>query len=97
LSGDDFLKGTGSAFRFDFQGTGVEGTFTLVDFGTTTFSASDFSYTGLSGGLSGSFVFNGSQLDFVVIPEPSTVLLTAVGMVVVLYRIRRRRLVISPR
>lgn len=97
LSGDDFLKGTGSAFRFDFQGTGVAGTFTLVDYATTTFSASDFSYTGLAGSLSGSFVLNGSQLDFVVVPEPSTVLLSALGLVVVLNRIRRRRATISSR
>jgi autotransporter-associated beta strand protein len=91
-AGNDFLKGTGSDFRFDFLNTGVVGTFTLVDWASsTTFSALDFSYTGLASGLTGSFALNGSQLDFTVtaVPEPSAYALLLGGLGV-LYCLRRR-------
>lgn len=90
----DFLKGTGSAFRFDFLGTGELGTYKLVDWaGTTSFSASDFSYTNLASGYSGSFAFNGSQLEFttVAIPEPRAAALLGLGLLVGLM-VRRRSL-----
>jgi len=62
----NFTKGTGSVFRFDFQGSTAIGTFKLVDWvGTTAFTIADFSYTNLGPGLKGSFQFNGSQLEFV--------------------------------
>lgn len=71
----NFLKDTslGTNFRFDFGGSAHSGTFVLVNWsGSTGFSASDFSYTNLGGGLTGSFAFNGSQLEFSAVPEAST-------------------------
>jgi autotransporter-associated beta strand protein len=88
-----FDKGTGSVFSFDFLGTGGNGfTYTLVNFGSTDFVVSDFGYTNLSSGLTGSFVQNANSLQFVtsVIPEPSTVLLAGLGLAFVLWRGRRR-------
>jgi fibronectin-binding autotransporter adhesin len=66
----------GSNFRFDFAGSANTGTFKLVGWtSSSSFNASDFSYTNLGSGLTGSFSVSGSQLDFSVfppIPEPST-------------------------
>lgn len=89
-------KGTGSFFQFDFGGTGdtsVARTYTLVQAasGFGTFSASDFSYTGLDAGIaSGSFAIVGNDLQFttVVVPEPGAALLGGLGMLALL---RRRR------
>ena len=66
----------GSNFRFNFEGATNTGTFKVVDWtGSSSFIASDFSYTNLGSGLTGSFSISGSQLDFSVlpaVPEPST-------------------------
>ena len=83
----NFTKGTGSVFRFDFQGSTATGTFKLVDWvGTTAFIIADFSYTNLGPGLKGSFQFNGSQLEFVsenkgipIITTPPTASAITVG------------------
>jgi autotransporter-associated beta strand protein len=83
----NFLKDTagGTAFRFDFLGSSQTGTFKLVDWsGTTDFGIGDFSYTGLADGNSGSFAFNGSQLEFQVVPEPSTWALLAASLLALL-------------
>jgi autotransporter-associated beta strand protein len=83
----NFLKDTagGTAFRFDFLGSSQTGTFKLVDWsGTTDFDIGDFSYTGLADGNSGSFAFNGSQLEFQVVPEPSTWALLASSLLALL-------------
>jgi len=63
-------KGTAGAFKFDFQGLGCSATtYTLATFASTTFSVSDFSYTNLGSGLTGSFVIvGGTQLQFRVNP-----------------------------
>jgi autotransporter-associated beta strand protein len=95
----EFLKGTGSSFRFDFLGTGgAEGTYTLVQWDSTAdlgggalgtnFQASDFSYVPLPLGYEGTFSFNGSSLQFIVVPEPSSLLLGGLGALALL---RRRR------
>jgi autotransporter-associated beta strand protein len=88
----DFSKDTtiGSVFRFDFLGSAFAGTFDLVIWdGTTDFDVSDFSYTNLGGGYTGSFNITGSTLQFVsVIPEPSTAL---AGILLGLGLLRRRR------
>jgi len=78
-TGSDFLKGSGSVFRFDFGGASLSGTYTLVDWtGTTNFSPSDFSYTGLGGNTSGAFSFNGSSLVFTTsVPEPGALMAAA--------------------
>jgi len=98
----EFLKGTGTAFRFDFQGGTALGTFKLVDWASTasigggalgtSFNIADFSYTNLGGGHTGTFQFNSTQLEFVaVVPEPSTWALLAFSLTTVVV-LRRRRL-----
>lgn len=59
-------EGSGSNFEFNFGGTGEAGTtYTLATFASTTFSASDFSYTNLAPGLIGAFsIVNGDTLQF---------------------------------
>jgi hypothetical protein len=88
-------KGTGTYFQVDFGGTGDSDTvrtYTLVTAagGFGSFLSSDFSYTGLSGSLTGSFAISGNNLDFttVVIPEPGGAWLGGLGMLALL---RRRR------
>jgi fibronectin-binding autotransporter adhesin len=88
-AGSDFIKGTAGSYRFDFLGSGNLGTFKLVDWvDTTNFVISDFSYTNLGAGKTGSFAITGSQLDFTVIPEPRAALLGSLGLLALL---RRRR------
>jgi len=101
----DFLNDTslGTNFRFDFNGSAHSGTFVLVNWsGSTGFSASDFSFTNLGGGLTGSFAFNGSQLEFSAVPEPSTwvgmaVLAMTAGMMFLRRRPALQRVVSSRR
>ena len=93
----DFLKDTaaGSVFRFDFLGSSATGTFKLIDWsGSTGFSASDFSYNigSLGGGNTGTFAFSNSQLEFTVVPEPSTWAMLAFGLTTVMVLRRRRPL-----
>lgn len=102
LSGNasEFLRSTasGSIFRFDFMGSTATGIFTLVDWESTAnlgggalgtdFSLTDFSYTNLGGGNTGSFSFNGTSLQFTVVPEPRAALLGSIGILALL---RRRR------
>lgn len=91
-AGSDFLLGTGSSFTFNFANSGAEGWYKLVDWtGTTTFSASNFTATNLTAGLTGNFVIDSgtSALYLNVIPEPGSVILAGLG---VLGLLRRRRL-----
>jgi fibronectin-binding autotransporter adhesin len=92
----DFLKGTGSAFTFNFQGTGAEGWYKLVDWTGTaasTFSNGDFLATGLSGSLTGNFVVDNATkaLYLNVVPEPATWGLLAFSLTTVMVLRRRRR------
>lgn len=87
----NFTKDTsaGSEFRFDFMNSSSAGVFKLIDWsGTTDFLATDFSYTNLGAGLTGSFTFNGSQLEFTAVPEPTTAL---AGLLITAGLLRRRR------
>ena len=97
----EFIKGSGSVFCFDFLGSTETGTFTLVDwdstafvgggFEGTSFAATDFTYTNLGNSNTGTFQFNGSQLQFQAIPEPSAgVLMLIAGTA--LFVLRRRRM-----
>lgn len=62
ISGNFTKSGSGN-FRFDFGGTTEVGTFTLVEWsGTTTFSAGNFSATGVGGGNSATFSIVGNTL-----------------------------------
>ncbi len=82
ITGGDFLKGGGSSFTFDFQGTGSLGWYKLVDWdGTTDFTSSDFSWTNLAGGYLASFTVDAgtSALYVQVVPEPSTAVLLLAG------------------
>lgn len=85
-------KGTGTIFTFDFLGTGAAAnTYTLLTFGSSIgFSVSDFSYTNLGGGLSGTFSLQGDSLQFSVVPEPQTYALLAGGLMAVFFFRRKR-------
>lgn len=88
---DRNLVGTGSRV-FDFNGTGVlDETYTLLQWGgTSSFSASDFSATGLASGLAGTFAIVGDELQLTVIPEPGTLLLVGIALgSLALFRRRR--------
>jgi len=72
ISGDFLKSGGGSAFQFDFGGTGELGTYVLVTWeGTADFSASDFSYANLAPTLVGEFRINGNQLEFSTAAPPA--------------------------
>jgi len=60
ITSGDFLKGTGSAWAFDFAGTGAVGWYKIVDWtGTSNFQAGDFTASNLGAGLSGAFIVDG--------------------------------------
>lgn len=100
ISDGALLRGTGDLFQFDFLNTGEVGVFTLItwtsldDLGGgapgTNFVIEDFSYVNLDDSLSGSFVFSGTSLQFVIVPEPGTVALL-MGACALLVLIRRRK------
>lgn len=79
----DFLKGTGTTFSFDFQGTGAVGFYKLVDWtGSTGFTNTDFAGSNLGSGLGvGGFTVDAatSALYLEVVPEPSTWALLALA------------------
>jgi hypothetical protein len=99
----EFIKGSGSVFCFDFLGSTETGLFTLVDWDSiasfgggvdgTSFAATDFTYTNLGSSNTGTFQFNGSQLEFQAVPEPSTTALSLLSAVLfgTHLAIRRRR------
>ncbi len=68
LGSGAFTKGSASGtFAFDFGGTGVAGqTYTLATFGSTTFSAADFTATNLAAGVTGTFQVAAGALTFTV-------------------------------
>jgi autotransporter-associated beta strand protein len=90
----NFTKGTAGAYQFNFMGSNpnVSGrTYTLVTWtGTTTFSASNFTFTGLTGSFTGgTFGIVGNSLQFYsAIPEPTSAL---AGLLLTTGILRRRR------
>jgi len=93
--GNDFLKGTGSSFTFDFAGTGDVGWYKLVDWaggGTTTFDVLDFSGVNLASTYTSEFAIQDNALYVNVVPEPSTyALLAAAAAGFGAHVVRRRR------
>ncbi|MGB6223243.1 beta strand repeat-containing protein [Haloferula sp.] len=85
-------KGTGTIFEWDFGNTGVfNNTYTLVAAGSNgllDWIASDFTYKNLTPGLTGNFTITGNNLDFTVIPEPTSAL---AGLLLGAGLLRRRR------
>jgi hypothetical protein len=70
--GGSLIKGGGTSFRFNFQGTGHSGgVYTLAIFLNTTFAATDFSATNLAPGLTGSFVLSQQALQFTIVGPPT--------------------------
>jgi autotransporter-associated beta strand protein len=93
-NGGDFLKGSGSAFTFDFADTGAVGWYKLVEWdGITNFAATDFVATNLNAGLSGTFTVDSgsSALYLNVIPEPSAAVLLGIGGLLILPRRKIRK------
>jgi autotransporter-associated beta strand protein len=92
ITGPFTKAGVGTGYRFDFGGSTELGTFTLVDWTTTTtFQASDFSFTNLGGGNTGSFDIQGNSLVFTAVPEPSVLAGLAVAVVAAAAARCRRR------
>lgn len=84
-------EGSGTIFVFDFLGTGaVNNTYTLLTFNSTNFSVGDFTYTNLASGLSGDFILNSGNLQFQIVPEPSSFLMVLAAFGMMLWRQRRR-------
>jgi T5SS/PEP-CTERM-associated repeat protein/autotransporter-associated beta strand protein len=82
IIGGNFVRGEGDTFMFDFADTGngtlaVPETYTLISFGAEqdvgygTFTASDFSYTDMPAGETGTFDLGPNSLTFTVVPEPA--------------------------
>lgn len=94
LSGS-LAKGSGSSFLFDFTGGLAGQTYTLVQFGSTDFVATDF---GIASGIDGTFDIVGNSLQFTatatnIVPEPQSILLAACGLLglIGLTALRRRQ------
>lgn len=95
-AGNDFIKGSGTDWTFNFAGGGAMGWYQLVDWtGSSAFVAEDFKAINLDSGLSGSFVVDAgtSALYLNVVPEPSAGLLLLGGLSLLMMMSLRRHVV----
>jgi autotransporter-associated beta strand protein len=68
--GGALTKGSAGTFEFAFtpgDGLAEGNTYTLVNFGSTNFAASDFTYSGLPAGMKGVFTLGAGTLQFTVL------------------------------
>lgn len=93
MNGDLWRTGAGGQHVFDFTDAGwQEGqTYTLIEFGSTNFDESDFSYSN-GGPFAGDFILEGNSLKFHLtsIPEPSAYALGGLGLAALVIRRKRR-------
>jgi autotransporter-associated beta strand protein len=92
--GSRFLKGSGTSWEFDFAETGQIGWYRLITWDTasgTTFSATDFTASNLTGDYTGSFSIDDGGLYIHVVPEPAVMSLVALtGLIALAVRMWRR-------
>jgi hypothetical protein len=73
-------KSGSGPYLFNFQNSGAAGnTYTLATFASSSFNGTDFSYSGLSAGVGGTFVVSGTQLQFVTVATVSAPVITSAG------------------
>jgi fibronectin-binding autotransporter adhesin len=90
--GSDFLQGTGSAWTFDFAGTGGLGWYKLIEWsGTSDFESIDFTGANLGEGLASEFTIQDKALYVNVVPEPSTYALLLGAALLLFGKTYRRR------
>ena len=71
LGGGALTKSGAGTFAFDFGGTGQTGqTYTLALFGSTTFTASNFTATNLAPGVTATFIVSGTSLVLSTVTPP---------------------------
>lgn len=89
----DLLKSGAGSFQFTFVDNGwvVGNTYDLIQFNSTNFNLTDFSYTNTSG-FAGNFAFSGGntlQFTMTAIPEPGSAIVFAVAGLLMVSRRRR--------
>jgi hypothetical protein len=92
--GSRFLKGSGTSWEFDFAETGQIGWYRLITWDAasgTTFSATNFTASNLTGDYTGSFSIDDGGLYIHVVPEPAVMSLVALtGLIALAVRMWRR-------
>ncbi|SDT99141.1 autotransporter-associated beta strand repeat-containing protein [Verrucomicrobium sp. GAS474] len=93
LGSGSLIKGTGTGYSLRLTDLGgASGLYTLATFGSTTFTAADFSLSSLST-VHGTFILNANSLQFqlAAVPEPDPWILLASGAVLLALAAARRR------